>query len=187
MSAVRPFRFEIPEAAITDLRRRLADARWPERETSGDWNQGAPLDYVREVCEYWRTAYDWRRCEARLNALPQFVTEIDGLDIQFIHVRSPHANALPMVMTGAILAMSRAIGEAAPILVLGVPLFIRSTPNNLVSDFTVLPLQIYNWAGRPQPEFHELAAAGIIVLLAVLLSFNAVAVLIRQRLQRLDA
>lgn len=99
MSAVRPFRFEIPEAAITDLRRRLADARWPERETSGDWNQGAPLDYVREVCEYWRTAYDWRRCEARLNALPQFVTEIDGLDIQFIHVRSPHANALPMVMT----------------------------------------------------------------------------------------
>lgn len=95
--------------------------------------------------------------------------------------------SLPMVMTGAILAMSRAIGEAAPILVLGVPLFIRSTPNNLVSDFTVLPLQIYNWAGRPQPEFHELAAAGIIVLLAVLLSFNAIAVLIRQRLQRLDA
>jgi phosphate transport system permease protein len=95
--------------------------------------------------------------------------------------------SLPMVMTGAILAMSRAIGEAAPILVLGVPLFIRSTPNSLVSDFTVLPLQIYNWAGRPQAEFHELAAAGIIVLLAVLLSFNAVAVLIRQRLQRLDA
>ncbi len=95
--------------------------------------------------------------------------------------------SLPMVMTGAILAMSRAIGEAAPILVLGVPLFIRSTPVNLASDFTVLPLQIFNWAGRPQQEFHELAAAAIIVLLAVLLSFNAVAVLIRHRLQKLDA
>ena len=92
--------------------------------------------------------------------------------------------ALPMVLTGAILAISRAIGEAAPILVLGVPLFIRSVPNNLASDFTVLPLQIYNWANRPGEAFHELAAAAIIVLLAVLLTFNAVAVVIRQRLHR---
>jgi phosphate transport system permease protein len=91
--------------------------------------------------------------------------------------------ALPMVMTGAILAISRAIGEAAPILVLGVPLFIRSVPQNLMSDFTVLPLQIYNWANRPGDAFHELAAAAIIVLLAVLLTFNAVAVVIRQRLR----
>jgi phosphate transport system permease protein len=92
--------------------------------------------------------------------------------------------SVPMIMTGAILAMSRAIGEAAPILVLGVPLFIRSTPTNLMSDFTVLPLQIFNWAGRPQAGFHELAAAGILVLLAVLLAFNAVAVVIRHRLQK---
>ncbi len=92
--------------------------------------------------------------------------------------------SVPMIMTGSILAMSRAIGEAAPILVLGVPLFIRSTPVNLMSDFTVLPLQIFNWGGRPQPEFHDIAAAGIIVLLAVLLSFNAIAVFIRQKLQR---
>ena len=92
--------------------------------------------------------------------------------------------SIPMIMTGAILAMSRAIGEAAPILVLGVPLFIRSTPVNLMSDFTVLPLQIYNWAMRQQSGFHELAAAGIIVLLAVLLTLNAVAVIIRHRLQR---
>jgi len=92
--------------------------------------------------------------------------------------------SIPMIMTGAILAMSRAIGEAAPVLVLGVPLFIRSTPTNLMSDFTVLPLQIFNWAGRPQAEFHELAAAAIIVLLAVLLTFNAVAVVLRSRLQR---
>jgi phosphate transport system permease protein len=89
-----------------------------------------------------------------------------------------------MILTGCILAISRAIGEAAPILVLGVPLFIRQTPTNLMSDFTVLPLQIFNWAGRPQPEFHDIAAAAIIVLLAVLLSFNALAVAIRQRLQR---
>jgi phosphate transport system permease protein len=92
--------------------------------------------------------------------------------------------SLPMILTGCILAISRAIGEAAPILVLGVPLFIRQTPTNLMSDFTVLPLQIFNWAGRPQPEFHDIAAAAIIVLLAVLLSFNALAVAIRQRLQR---
>ena len=92
--------------------------------------------------------------------------------------------SIPMIMTGAILAMSRAIGEAAPVLVLGVPLFIRSTPTNLMSDFTVLPLQIFNWAGRPQAEFHELAAAAIIVLLAVLLTFNAIAVVLRHRLQR---
>jgi phosphate transport system permease protein len=92
--------------------------------------------------------------------------------------------SVPMIMTGAILAMSRAIGEAAPILVLGVPLFIRSTPTNLMSDFTVLPLQIFDWAGRPKAGFHELAAAGILVLLAVLLAFNAVAVLIRHRLQK---
>lgn len=93
-------------------------------------------------------------------------------------------SSIPMIMTGAILAMSRAIGEAAPILVLGVPLVIRSTPVNLMSDFTVLPLQIFDWAGRPNVAFHQIAAAGIIVLLAVLLTFNAIAVLIRQKLQR---
>lgn len=92
--------------------------------------------------------------------------------------------AVPMIMTGSILAVSRAIGEAAPLLVLGVPLFISSTPNNLMSDFTILPMQIYDWAGRPQQEFHGLAAAAIIVLLAVLLTFNAVAVLIRHKLHR---
>ncbi len=114
MSAIRPFRFEIPEAAIVDLRRRLSDARWPERETPADWSQGVPLAYVREVCEYWRTEYDWRRCETQLNALPQFVTEIDGLDIQFIHIRSPHANALPVIMThgwpGSVIEFMKVIG-----------------------------------------------------------------------------
>ncbi|MGE0484132.1 MAG: epoxide hydrolase family protein [Gammaproteobacteria bacterium] len=114
MSEIRPFRFEIPEQALHDLRRRLNDTRWPERETPDDWSQGAPLAYVQEVCEYWRTDYDWRRCEAALNALPQFVTEIDGLDIQFIHLRSKHADALPMVMThgwpGSVIEFMKVLG-----------------------------------------------------------------------------
>jgi len=92
--------------------------------------------------------------------------------------------AAPTILTGAILALSRAIGEAAPLIVLGVPLFINSTPGGLSDPFTVLPQQIYNWASRPQAAFHELAASGIIVLLAVLLAFNAVAILLRHRLQR---
>ena len=92
--------------------------------------------------------------------------------------------AIPMIMTGAILAMSRAIGEAAPILVLGVALFITDVPSTLMDAFTVLPMQIYNWTSRPGEEFREIAAAGIIVLLIVLLAFNAVAVTIRQKLQR---
>ena len=91
--------------------------------------------------------------------------------------------SIPMIMTGSILAMSRAIGEAAPILVLGVALFITRTPQNLMDQFTILPMQIYNWAQRPGDSFQQLAAAGIIVLLVVLLTFNAAAILIRQRLQ----
>ena len=92
--------------------------------------------------------------------------------------------SIPMIMTGSILAMSRAIGEAAPILVLGVALFITRTPQNLMDQFTILPMQVYNWAGRPGESFQALAASGIIILLVVLLTFNLVAILIRQRLQK---
>ena len=99
MSQVRDFRFDVPQEVVDDLGRRLLTVRWPDRETPGDWSQGIPLDYMKEVCEYWQKDYDWRRCEAQLNALPQFITELDGLDIQFIHVRSPQADALPLVMT----------------------------------------------------------------------------------------
>ncbi len=99
MSDIRSFRFDVPDSALEDLQRRLAQTRWPERETPADWNQGIPLAYMREVVDYWRTRYDWRRCEARLNSYPQFITEIDGCDIQFMHIRSKHPNALPMVMT----------------------------------------------------------------------------------------
>lgn len=96
---IRPFRIEIPQAQLDDLRRRLRDTRWPEREAVEDWTQGAPLSYVQEVCAYWAEKYDWRATEARLNAFPQFLTEIDGLDIHFIHVRSKHEKALPLIVT----------------------------------------------------------------------------------------
>ncbi len=114
MSDVRPFRFEIPDGTLNELKRRLAETRWPDRETPKDWSQGVPLAYTQEVCEYWRTRYDWRRCEARLNALPQFLTTIDGLDIQFIHLRSKHDRALPMVVThgwpGSVIEFLKVLG-----------------------------------------------------------------------------
>jgi pimeloyl-ACP methyl ester carboxylesterase len=97
--AVRPFRVEVPEADLIDLRRRINATKFPERETVSDFSQGVPLATVEKLARYWATEYDWRRCEARLNAFPQFITEIDGLDIHFIHARSPHADALPIIVT----------------------------------------------------------------------------------------
>jgi pimeloyl-ACP methyl ester carboxylesterase len=95
---IRPFRIDVPEEELAGLRRRIAATRWPEKETVADESQGVPLGMTQELARYWATEYDWRRCEAELNALPQFVTEIDGLDIHFIHVRSPHDDALPLVV-----------------------------------------------------------------------------------------
>lgn len=96
---ISPFRIDVPETELDDLRRRLRQTRWPEAETVEDWSQGIPLAYTRELCEYWLDQYDWRASEARLNRFPQFRTEIDGLDIHFIHVRSPHQDAVPLVIT----------------------------------------------------------------------------------------
>jgi pimeloyl-ACP methyl ester carboxylesterase len=96
---IRPFHVEVPQEAVEDLRRRIAATRWPSKELVPDRSQGVQLATMRELARYWTTDYDWRRCEARLNALPQFVTEIDGVDIHFIHVRSQHQNALPLIMT----------------------------------------------------------------------------------------
>jgi pimeloyl-ACP methyl ester carboxylesterase len=96
--SLRPFGVNVPEADIDDLRRRLEATNWPEKETVADESQGVPLAMIKELARYWATDYDWRRVEAQLNALPQFITEIDGLDIHFIHVRSQHANALPLVI-----------------------------------------------------------------------------------------
>jgi pimeloyl-ACP methyl ester carboxylesterase len=97
--AIRPFRISIPEKDIVDLRQRLAATRWPDKETVADDSQGVPLATMQELVRHWQTDYDWRKIEARLNALPQFITEIDGLDIHFIHVRSAHENDLPLIVT----------------------------------------------------------------------------------------
>jgi pimeloyl-ACP methyl ester carboxylesterase len=97
--AVRPFRIDTPEQDLADLRRRLAATRWPDKETVADESQGVTLAMLQELVRHWQTDYDWRKVEARLNGLPQFITEIDGLDIYFIHVRSTHANALPLIVT----------------------------------------------------------------------------------------
>ena len=97
-TAIRPFHVHIPEEQLTDLRRRIAATQWPEEETVADQSQGVPLAMVQELARHWATDYDWRACEARLNALPQFTTEIDGLEIHFIHVRSAHEDALPIVV-----------------------------------------------------------------------------------------
>jgi len=97
--AIQPFQIQASEAALDDLKRRLRATRWPERETVDDWSQGIPLAYVQDVCGYWAEKYDWRTREARLNRFPQFRTELDGLGIHFVHVRSPHADALPLVIT----------------------------------------------------------------------------------------
>jgi pimeloyl-ACP methyl ester carboxylesterase len=97
--AIRPFRIDVPEADLVDLRRRVAATRWPDRETVADASQGAPLAKLQEFVRYWGTDYDWRKVEAKLNALPQFITTIDGVDIHFIHVRSRHPNALAVIVT----------------------------------------------------------------------------------------
>jgi len=97
--AVRPFKVQFPESDLADLRRRVAATRWPNRETVTDDSQGVRLATMRKLAQHWQTSHDWRKVEARLNALPQLITEIDGLDIHFIHVRSKHANALPMIVT----------------------------------------------------------------------------------------
>jgi pimeloyl-ACP methyl ester carboxylesterase len=95
---LRPFRVDVPEERLVDLRRRIAATQWPERETVADQSQGVPLGMMQDLAHYWATDYDWRRCEVKLNDLPQFLTEIDGLDIHFIHVRSEHEDALPLVV-----------------------------------------------------------------------------------------
>ena len=98
-NAIRPFQVNIPEEELIDLRRRIAATRWPEKEAVADRSQGVPLATVQKLAQYWATDYDWRKVEARLQALPHFITEIDGLDIHFIHVRSKHENALPLIVT----------------------------------------------------------------------------------------
>jgi pimeloyl-ACP methyl ester carboxylesterase len=111
---IEPFVIDVDAEALEDLRGRLRRTRWPERETVGDWSQGVPLGYLQELCAYWAGPYDWRATEARLNQIPQFTTVIDGLDIHFLHVRSPRPGAVPLVMThgwpGSFLEFERVLG-----------------------------------------------------------------------------
>jgi len=113
-SAVRPFRVEMSQASLDDLRKRVLATRWPTKELVKDRSQGVQLATLKELARYWTTEYDWRTCEARLNALPQFTTEIDGVDIHFIHVRSRHENALPLIMThgwpGSVIELLETVG-----------------------------------------------------------------------------
>lgn len=114
MSEINPFALNIPDAQLRDLRDRLARTRWPEEATAPGWEQGVPLARMRELVEYWREGYDWRRCEAMLNNWGQFQTNIDGLDIHFLHVRSPHEGALPILLThgwpGSVIEFAKVIG-----------------------------------------------------------------------------
>jgi len=113
-TAIRPFRIDMPDDAIADLRQRIAETRLPSKELVEDRSQGVQLATIQELARYWTTEYDWRRCEARLNAPPQFTIEIDGVDIHFIHVESPHRNALPLIIThgwpGSVIELLEVIG-----------------------------------------------------------------------------
>jgi hypothetical protein len=114
---IEPFVINVKEAALGDLRGRLRRARWPEHETVSDWSRGVPLGYLQDLCGYWAGYCDWRAAEARLNQIPQFTTVIDGLDIHFLHVRSPHPGAVPLIMThgwpGSFLEFERVLGPLA--------------------------------------------------------------------------
>src|SRR5580765_3790120 len=111
---IRPFRVDVPQEALDDLRRRIDATRWPSSELVNDRSQGVQLATMQELARYWTTDYDWRKAEAKLNALPQFTTEIDGVDVHFIHVRSPHEDALPLIMThgwpGSVIELLETIG-----------------------------------------------------------------------------
>lgn len=112
--SIRPFRVNIPDAAITDMRKRITETRWPEKETVADQSQGVKLEKLKELSQYWATDYDWKKAEEKLNAFPQFITNIDGLDIHFIHVRSKNPKAMPMIMThgwpGSVFELLKVIG-----------------------------------------------------------------------------
>jgi pimeloyl-ACP methyl ester carboxylesterase len=114
VGAIRPFRVDIPEEQLVDLRRRLSAARWPDRETVSDQSQGVQLEKLQQLVQYWAKDYDWRKLEAKLNSLPQFMTEIDGVDIHFMHVRSRHPKALPLIMThgwpGSVIELLKTVG-----------------------------------------------------------------------------
>ncbi len=145
-NAINPFRISISDDTLNDLKQRLANTRWPEKETVDDWSQGIPLSYTQEVCHYWLNEYDWRAREILLNKYEQFTTELDGMSIHFIHARSPHANARPLLMThgwpGSIVEFQKVIG---PLIDPG-----AHGGNNEDAFHVVCPtLPGYGFSGRP--------------------------------------
>jgi pimeloyl-ACP methyl ester carboxylesterase len=143
---IRPFHVNIPEEELAELRRRIAAARWPSRELVADRSQGVQLATMQELTRYWATEHDWRACEAKLNALPQFTTEIDGVDIHFLHVKSPHENALPLIMThgwpGSVIELLEVVGPLSD------PTAHGGTPED--AFHLVLPsLPGYGFSGEP--------------------------------------
>src|SRR5918994_2306573 len=145
-TGIRSFRIDIPNEQIDDLRRRIAATRWPTEELVSDRSQGVQLATMQALARYWSDEYDWRRCEATLNALPQFTTEIDGVEIHFIHVRSPHENALPLIMThgwpGSVVELLETVGPLTD------PTAHGGTPDD--AFHLVLPsLPGYGFSGEP--------------------------------------
>jgi pimeloyl-ACP methyl ester carboxylesterase len=157
LTAIRPFQVSVPDAELTELRRRIAATRWPSRELVADRSQGVQLATMQELARHWSTEYDWRRCEAKLNALPQFVTQIDGVDVHFLHVRSRHEDALPMVMThgwpGSVVELLETVG----------PLTDPTAYGGRAEDafHLVLPsLPGYGFSGKPTDVGWDVARVG---------------------------
>src|SRR5256714_2644777 len=144
--SIRPFTVQVPQAALNDLRRRIAATRWPDRETVEDFSQGVQLEKLKPLVQYWGTQYDWRKAEAKLNALPQFVTTIDGVDIHFIHVRSRHKNALPLIIThgwpGSVIEQIKVIGPLTD------PTTHGGSPEDAF-DVVIPSLPGYGFSGKP--------------------------------------
>jgi pimeloyl-ACP methyl ester carboxylesterase len=145
-NAIRPFHVSVPQAALDDLRRRVLATQWPEKETVTDTSQGVPLAAMQELARYWATDYDWRKVEAKLNALPQFITMIDGLDIHFIHVRSKHKNALPLLINhgwpGSIIEQLKIIGPLTD------PTAYGGRPEDAF-DVVIPSMPGYGFSGKP--------------------------------------
>src|SRR6187399_2661102 len=160
---IRSFQIKVPQEQVDDLRNRIAATRWPTKELVEDRSQGVQLATLRELARFWTTEYDWRKCEARLNALPQFTTEIDGVDIHFIHVKSRHENALPLIMThgwpGSVVEMLGAVGPLTDPTEHGgraedaFHLVLPSVPGY---GFSGEPTELGWWAGRVAQAWPEL-------------------------------
>ena len=153
---ITAFRIDVPQADLVDLHRRITATRWPERETVEGWSQGVPLGYLQHLCTYWARDFDWRATEARLNRLAQFVTTIDGLDVHFLHLRSPRADAMPLIMThgwpGSFLEFERTLA----------PLTDPSAPDAPAFHVVVPSLPGYGFSGRPAAsgwDVHQIARA----------------------------